>query len=300
MRKGYNKFRGTGVAIVTPFTKSGAIDFRAYERILDHTINGGVDFIVVLGTTGEAPTISKQEKKALIEFSVEKIDKRVPIMVGIGGNSTSDTILTIHGTPFKGVDGALSVCPYYNKPQQEGIYQHFRLIAEASPVPVILYTVPGRTGSNINATTTLRLANDFENIIGIKEASANFDQIFQVIKNKPKDFIVLSGDDALTLPLIASGADGVISVTANAFPMQVSKMVKHSLSGQLKAARAIHYQLLDFTNSLFADGSPAGIKAALETKKMCQNNLRLPLVNVNPEIRKKISTLLQKIEQQVD
>ncbi len=300
MRKGYNKFRGTGVAIVTPFTKSGAIDFRAYERILDHTINGGVDFIVVLGTTGEAPTISKQEKKALIEFSVEKIDKRVPIMVGIGGNSTSDTILTIHGTPFKGVDGVLSVCPYYNKPQQEGIYQHFRLIAEASPVPVILYTVPGRTGSNINATTTLRLANDFENIIGIKEASANFDQIFQVIKNKPKDFIVLSGDDALTLPLIASGADGVISVTANAFPMQVSKMVKHSLSGQLKAARAIHYQLLDFTNSLFADGSPAGIKAALETKKMCQNYLRLPLVNVNPEIRKKISTLLQKIEQQVD
>lgn len=300
MRKGYNKFRGTGVAIVTPFTKSGAIDFRAYERILDHTINGGVDFIVVLGTTGEAPTISKQEKKTLIEFSVEKIDKRVPIMVGIGGNSTSDTILTIHGTPFKGVDGVLSVCPYYNKPQQEGIYQHFRLIAEASPVPVILYTVPGRTGSNINATTTLRLANDFENIIGIKEASANFDQIFQVIKNKPKDFIVLSGDDALTLPLIASGADGVISVTANAFPMQVSKMVKHSLSGQLKAARAIHYQLLDFTNSLFADGSPAGIKAALETKKMCQNYLRLPLVNVNPEIRKKISTLLQKIEQQVD
>lgn len=300
MRKGYNKFRGTGVAIVTPFTKSGAIDFRAYEKILDHTINGGVDFIVVLGTTGEAPTISKQEKKALIEYSVEKIDKRVPIMVGIGGNSTSDTILTIHGTPFKGVDGVLSVCPYYNKPQQEGIYQHFRLIAEASPVPVILYTVPGRTGSNINATTTLRLANDFENIIGIKEASANFDQIFQVIKNKPKDFIVLSGDDALTLPLIASGADGVISVTANAFPMQVSKMVKHSLSGQLKAARAIHYQLLDFTNSLFADGSPAGIKAALETKKMCQNNLRLPLVNVNPEIRKKISTLLQKIEQQAD
>lgn len=297
MRKGFNKFKGTGVAIVTPFKKSGAIDFQSYEKILNHVIQGGVDFIVVLGTTGEAPTISKQEKKTLIEFSVEKIEKRVPVLVGIGGNSTSDTILTIHGSPFKGVDGILSVCPYYNKPQQEGLYQHFKTIAEASPVPVILYTVPGRTGSNLNATTTLRLANDFENIIGIKEASANFDQIFQVLKNRPKDFLVLSGDDALTLPLVASGADGVISVTANAFPHEVSQMVRYSLAGQMKAARSIHYQLLDFTNTLFTDGSPAGIKAALEIKKLCQNNLRLPLVNANHEVYKKIRSLLQKLEQ---
>ncbi|NCA75992.1 MAG: 4-hydroxy-tetrahydrodipicolinate synthase [Alphaproteobacteria bacterium] len=297
MRKGFNKFKGTGVAIVTPFKKSGAIDFQSYEKILTHVIHGGVDFIVVLGTTGEAPTISKQEKKALIEFSVEKIEKRVPVLVGIGGNSTSDTILTIHGSPFKGVDGILSVCPYYNKPQQEGLYQHFKTIAEASPVPVILYTVPGRTGSNLNAATTLRLANDFENIIGIKEASANFDQIFQVLKNRPKDFLVLSGDDALTLPLVASGADGVISVTANAFPHEVSQMVRYGLAGQMKAARSIHYQLLDFTNTLFADGSPAGIKAALEIKKLCQNNLRLPLVNANHEVYKKIRSLLQKLEQ---
>ena len=291
-----NKFRGTGVAIVTPFKKSGAIDFDSYEKILDFTIKGGVDFIVALGTTGEASTLSKQEKKTLIEFSVEKIQKRVPFVVGIGGNNTSELVLSIHATPFKGVDAILSVCPYYNKPQQEGLYQHFKIVAEASPVPVILYTVPGRTSSNLTATTTIRLANDFKNIIGIKEASGNFDQIFQIIKNKPEGFFVLSGDDGLTLPLIAAGCDGVISVVANAFPNEFSKMVRLSLQGDFGKARHIHYQLIDFINSLFADGSPAGIKAALSYKKLCTNNLRLPLVPVNKEVNSLITKLIDQIQ----
>ena len=295
MRKGYNKFKGTGVAIVTPFKKSGAIDFEAYERVVNHVINGGVDFVVVLGTTGESATVTKHEKKALIEFSVGVINKRVPLVVGIGGNNTNDVVLSIHRTPFKGVDAILSVCPYYTKPQQEGIYQHYKIISESSPVPVILYTVPGRTGSNISATTTLRLANDCPNIVGIKEASGNFDQIFQVLKNRPKDFLVLSGDDGITLPLLAVGADGLISVTANALPKEVSDMVNLGLAGKFKEAAKIHYKLIDFTNALFADGSPAGIKAALEIQKLCSNYLRLPLVPVNQEVYLRIKQLIDQI-----
>ncbi len=297
MSKSSEQFKGTGVAIVTPFKKSGAIDFEAYEKILEHTIGGGVDFIVVLGTTGEASTISKPEKKALIEFSVEKINKRVPLVVGVGGNCTSDVILAIHGMPFKGVNAILSVCPYYNKPQQEGIFRHFKTIAEACPVPVILYTVPGRTSSNIAATTTLRLANEVPNIIGIKEASANFDQIFQVIMHRPKDFLVLSGDDALTLPLLACGADGVISVTANAYPGEFSEMVRMGMAGNLKKARQLHYKLLDFTNALFLDGSPSGIKAALEIKKLCHHYVRLPLVSVRPEVHRQLKNIIDLLEQ---
>lgn len=296
MRKGYNKFKGTGVAIVTPFKASGAIDFEAFENIVNHLINGGVDFIVVLGTTGESPTISKIEKKALVSFASRIINKRVPLVAGIGGNSTSDVVLAIHGTPLKGVDAILSVCPYYSKPQQEGVYQHFKTIAEASPVPVILYTVPGRTCSNISAATTLRLASDCPNIVGIKEASGNFDQIFQVLKNRPEDFLVLSGDDGLTLPLIAAGADGVISVTANAYPKEFSTMVKLAMEGNFTDARAIHYKLIDFTNSLFADGSPSGIKAALEIKRLCHNYLRLPLVPVNQEACKQIHHCIDQFE----
>jgi 4-hydroxy-tetrahydrodipicolinate synthase len=293
-----SKFRGTGVAIVTPFTESGAIDFNSYERILNHTINGGIDFIVALGTTGESSTLSKQEKKTLIEFSVEKINQRVPLVIGIGGNNTSDLVLAIHATPFKGVDAILSVCPYYNKPQQEGLYQHFKVIAEASPVPVILYTVPGRTSSNLSSVTTLRLANDCRNIIGIKEASGNFDQIYQVIKNRPEGFVVLSGDDGLTLPLIAAGCDGVISVVANIYPKDFSDMVRFSLQGDFERAREIHYRLTDFINSLFADGSPAGIKAALSLKQLCNEFLRLPLVIVNREVQKLIEKLISQIEKQ--
>jgi len=296
MRKGVSKFKGTGVAIVTPFKKSGAIDFEAYEKVVEHVIHGGVEYIVVLGTTGEASTISKPEKKALIEFSVKVINKRVPLVVGIGGNSTSDVVLAIHGTPFKGVDAILSVCPYYNKPQQEGIYQHFKTISESSPVPVILYNVPHRTSCNITAPTTLRLSRDCQNIAGIKEASGNFDQIYQIIKNKPSGFLVISGDDMLTLPLLAAGADGVISVSANAFPKEFSEMVRSGLSGNFQLTRDIHYKLVDVSNSLFADGSPAGIKAALEIKKLCSSHLRLPLVQVNPEAYKLIEKLIDQLE----
>ncbi len=296
MRKGSEKFRGTGVAIVTPFMQSGAIDFNAFEKIVEHVIRGGVDYIVVLGTTGESPTVSKPERKALVEFAVETIKKRVPLVVGAGGNATSDVVLSIHGIPLRGVDAILSVSPYYSKPQQEGIYQHYKAIAEASPVPVILYTVPGRTGGNIAAATTLRLAHDFPNIIGIKEASANFDQIFHVLRDRPKGFLVISGDDNLTLPIIASGADGVISVTANAFPKEVSVMVKEGLAGNLDAARALHYRLIDFTNALFADGSPSGIKAALEIKKLCSNHLRLPLVPADPGVYQRIRELIHQLD----
>lgn len=296
MQKVFNKFIGTGVAVVTPFKKSGAIDFDAFKNILNHVISGHVEFIVVLGTTGEASTLSKHEKKALIEFSVETINKRVALVVGIGGNSTSEVVLNIHGTPFKGIDAVLSVCPYYNKPQQEGIFQHFKTIAESSPVPVILYTVPGRTSSNISASTTLKLATEVPNIIGIKEASGNLDQIYQVLKNKPENFLVLSGDDGLTLPLIAAGANGVISVVANAFPKEFSEMVRRGIKGDFVEARKIHYLLLDFINSLFLDGSPSGIKAALEIMGLCQNLVRLPLVPVNKEVHSQISSLINNLK----
>lgn len=293
MKQGSERFRGTGVAIVTPFTRSGAVDFDAFEAIVEHVIHGGVDYIVVLGTTGESATMSKQEKKTLIEFAVKKIKKRVGLVVGIGGNNTSDVVLAIHSTPLKNVDAILSVCPYYNKPQQEGIFQHFKTVAEASPVPVILYTVPGRTSSNISADTTIRLAKECRNIIGIKEASANFDQIFQVLKNRPEGFLVISGDDALTLPLLAAGADGVISVVANAYPQQFSDMVRLGLAGDFAGARKIHFKLLDFINLLFSDGSPSGIKEALQIMGLCQNELRLPLVPVKRE-------LSQKLKQEID
>lgn len=287
------KLKGTGVAIVTPFTKKGAVDFKAYGRVMDHIIGGGCEFVVVLGTTGESPTMSKAEKKDLIAFSVEQNAGRVPLMVGIGGNNTSEVVASVNETNFKGVGAVLSVCPYYNKPQQEGVFMHFREVSESSPVPVILYTVPGRTGSNISAKTTLRLAAECPNIIGIKEASGSIDQISQVLHKRPKDFLVLSGDDALTLPLLSLGADGVISVVANVFPKEFSDMVRFGLKGDFTKARQIHFRLLDFMNALFADGSPAGVKAALEIKKLAGNYLRLPLVPVNTEIYKLINQLIK-------
>ena len=290
-----DKFRGTGVAIVTPFTKSNAIDFLSFEKLLNHVINNGVDYIVLLGTTGESATISKLEKKTFIEFAVERIDHRVPLVLGIGGNNTSEVVLTIHGTPFKDVDGILSVCPYYNKPTQEGIYQHFKTVAEASPVPVILYTVPSRTCSNISGQTTLRLAYDFKNIVGIKEASGNLEQIFTVLKNKPEGFLVISGDDLMTLPLLAAGADGVISVVSNAYPKKFSDMVRAGLGGDFDKARSLHFELLELMTALFLDGSPGGIKAALGMMDLCEEILRLPLVPVNKEVHKSIRKLMEQI-----
>lgn len=295
MKESVQKFKGTGVAIVTPFKKSGAIDFQSFEKILESCISGGVDYIVLLGTTGEASTLSKQEKNTLISYAVEKIDERVPLVVGISGNNTSDLVLAIHGTPFRGVDAILSVCPYYNKPQQEGLFQHFKIVAEASPVPVILYTVPSRTASNLSASTTLRLAKEVPNIIGIKEASGNFDQIYQLLKNRPNDFLVISGDDGITLPLIAAGCDGVISVVANAYPKEFSTMVRLASNNQYQEARTIHFALIDFINTLFMDGSPSGIKAALSIKKMCHEIVRMPLIPVNHDVKTLLKKQIDKI-----
>lgn len=295
MERIQDKLRGTGVAIVTPFTKSNAIDFLAFEKILNFTIENGIDYIVLLGTTGESATLSKLEKKTLIEFAIDRIDHRVPLVLGLGANNTSELVLTIHGTPFKNIDAILSVCPYYNKPSQEGIYQHFKIVAEASPVPVILYTVPSRTSSNISASTTLKLANDFSNIIGIKEASGNLDQIYQLLKHRPEGFLVISGDDAITLPLLAAGADGVISVAANAYPGKFSVMVRLGLNGDFIFARKIHYELIEFINAIFLDGSPSGIKAALNIMNLCEEIVRLPLVTVNNDVHRLIKKHIGQI-----
>ncbi|MBN2683324.1 MAG: 4-hydroxy-tetrahydrodipicolinate synthase [Bacteroidales bacterium] len=287
--------KGTGVALVTPFRKDGSIDFRAFEKLIEHVITGGVDFVVLLGTTAETPVLSQEEKDALVSHALEIINKRVKVVVGYGGNNTQALVNSIKDADFSGIDAILSVTPYYNKPTQKGLYAHFKAVANASKVPVILYNVPGRTGSNLSAETTLKLANDFENIIAIKEASANLDQIMQIIKNKPKEFVVLSGDDAITMPLISLGMEGVISVSANALPKQMSLLVKHSIAGDYKKAFDIHYNILDFTNLLFAEGNPAGIKAALSIKDLVENNLRLPLVPVS----KTTFSALQKIWEEI-
>ncbi|MDP4267510.1 MAG: 4-hydroxy-tetrahydrodipicolinate synthase [Bacteroidota bacterium] len=291
-----NKFLGTGVAIVTPFRKDGSIDFKAFEKLIEKIIKGKVEYIVVLGTTGEVATLSKDEKNAILNFVVDTVNKRVPIVRGLGGYNTQESVNCLKTSSFDGIDAILSVTPYYNKPKQKGLYMHFKTIANNSPVPVILYNVPGRTGVNMAAETTLRLANDVKNIIGVKEASGNLSQIMTIIKNKPENFMVISGDDSITLPLIAAGAQGVISVVANAYPFEFSEMVRLSLKGDFERARAIHYKLIEFMDALFADGSPAGIKAALEIMKVCDANLRLPLLTVNKPTYNLLTDLIGEIK----
>ncbi len=297
-----DKLKGTGVAIVTPFHDSGNIDFGSFEKIIEHVVGDGANYIVALGTTGESVTLSRDEKVAVLDFVVETVSGRVPVVAGIGGNSTQEVINTIKATSFEGIDAILSVCPYYNKPQQKGIYGHFKAIAGASPVPVILYNVPGRTSANMSAETTIRLARDFSNIIGIKEASGNLAQIMEILRDRPPDFLVISGDDALTFPVLALGADGVISVVANAFPKPFSEMVSLVMKGKISKARTIHYELLGLTTALFMDGSPSGIKAALEILGLCKSNVRLPLVKVNKNVHALIAEQvehLQKIQTEV-
>ena len=240
-----NKFKGTGVAVITPFRNYGTVDFTALRDIIENLINNGVDYIVALGTTGETATLSADERLAVIDFVIEVVEKRVAVVVGIGGNSTQNVVDTIRDTNFDGIDAILSVCPYYNKPQQKGIYNHYKTIASASPVPLILYNVPGRTSVNMTYETTLKLANDFDNIIGIKEASGDLVQCMHIIKNKPKDFLVISGDDILTLPFLSIGGDGVISVIANAFPRDFSDLVRYALDRNLEEAQGLHYKLLE-------------------------------------------------------
>ena len=273
-------FQGTGVAIVTPFLNNGNIDFGSLSKLLEHIITNGVDFVVALGTTSEAVTLTSDEKKEVMAFVIKTVNGRLPIVMGLGGNNTMAIVEEIKSTDFEGVAGILSVAPYYNKPNQRGIYQHFSQIAAASPIPIILYNVPGRTSSNIAAQTVLELAHKHANIVAVKEASGDLMQVMEIIKNKAEDFNVLSGDDALTFPMMALGAKGVISVVANAFPAEFSKMVNLSLEGEFDKAQQIHYDLLDIIHQLFADGNPAGIKGALTMLNICENNLRLPMVSI--------------------
>ena len=289
-----SKFIGTGVAIVTPFRKDDSIDFNSLANLIEHLISNKADYIVVLGTTGEYPTLTKDEKKAVTNFVIEAVDKRIPVVVGIGGYSTQDVVDKIKKVEFEGIDAILSVAPYYNKPNQKGLYAHYQAIVSSCPVPVIIYNVPGRTGCNITAETTLRLAHDFnKQFIGIKEASGNFAQIMKIIQEKPSNFLVISGDDAITLPLISIGASGVISVVANAFPKEFSNMVHKALEMKYNEARVIHYKLLEIIENLFIEGSPAGIKAALNILGLVQNQVRMPLTPVSRTTYNKLSELIR-------
>ncbi|MBI9033703.1 MAG: 4-hydroxy-tetrahydrodipicolinate synthase [Bacteroidales bacterium] len=289
-------FKGTGVAIVTPFRKYGTVDFTALGNLVEHIISNGVDYIVALGTTSEAATLTEDEKQAVVDFVIETNNGRVPLVVGMGGNNTQAVINQIKKTSFEGIDGILSVAPYYNKPQPKGIYQHFNTISSASPVPVIIYNVPSRTSVNIPTEITLKLAAENENIVAIKEASGDMTQIMEIIKHKPKDFVVLSGDDNLTLAMMAMGAEGVISVVANALPKEFSTMVNLALEGKIVEAREIHYKVMEIIEALFADGNPAGIKAALEILGLMQNYLRLPLVKANKTVYHTLQKLLQELK----
>lgn len=289
-----NAFSGTGVAIVTPFNPDGTIDYASLQKLILH-INPHVDYIVVMGTTGENPVLNSQEKLDVIKAVIEYNQSKIPIVVGIGGYSTQEVIENTHKYSISGVSGLLSVTPYYNKPSQQGLYQHFLETAKVTKLPIILYNVPGRTGCNMLPETTLRLANDCQNIIGIKEASGNVEQIMQIIAHKPDSFLVISGDDALTLPLIAAGADGVISVTANALPDLVNKMVHAAMDFNYNLSREIHYKILPFTQLLFKEGSPAGIKTALSLMTICQNYVRLPLATGSEKLNNEISDTLKSL-----
>jgi 4-hydroxy-tetrahydrodipicolinate synthase len=286
------EFRGTGVAIVTPFTKSGKIDFKSLDNLVEHIIVNKVEFIVALGTTGEASTLSHEEQLSVIDTIKKSAAGRIPLVIGIGGNNTSKMVELINETDFTGIKGILSVCPYYNLPNQRGLYQHYSAIAKASPVPVIVYNIPGRSGVNISAETILSLANDHWNIVAVKEASGNLKQVMNLLRNKPEGFSVLSGDDAMTYPMMAMGADGVISVVANAYPAAFSAMVRLAEKKKFDDALAIHNSLMDFIEAILADGNPAGVKYALSKMEMCQNFVRLPLVTVNKEVSQRISELI--------
>ncbi|MBQ0050169.1 MAG: 4-hydroxy-tetrahydrodipicolinate synthase [Bacteroidales bacterium] len=290
-----NKFRGLGVALITPFTETGDIDYDALIRLLEFQITHGADFICLLGTTAETPTLTQEEKAKIRQIVVSRVSGRVPLLMGCGGNCTSAVIRELQTTDLTGIDGILSVCPMYNKPSQEGLYQHFRAIAQASPVPVVLYNVPGRTGVNMTAETTLRLANDCTNVVAIKEASGNITQMDDIIKNKPAHFDVISGDDGITFPLITLGAVGVISVIGNALPAEFSRMVRLALRGEYDPALKIHHKFTELFKLLFVDGNPAGVKAMLHSMGVIENQLRLPLVPTTLNTMEKISQIVHDL-----
>jgi len=290
------RFQGLGIALVTPFRSNGLIDYAGLERLIDHLVNGGVNYVVSMGTTGESVTLSKEEKHQLLAETIAFVRNRVPVVLGVGGNNTAEVIDTLSGFEMDGVDAILSVSPYYNKPTQEGIYQHYKAIAQVSLRPIILYNVPGRTGSNMAAETTLRLARDFKNIIAIKEASGNLGQIGTILKHRPKGFMVISGDDALTLPIIALGGAGVISVVGNALPSEFGSLVHAALKGDIVTARTEHLRLLETIDLLFVEGNPGGIKHVLKILGICEDTMRLPLVNISEGTANKLYHALADAE----
>ncbi len=289
-----NIFSGTGVALITPFKQDFSIDFEKIDLLVNYQIDNNIDYIVALGTTAETPTLSFVERKAILDTIIESARGRVPIVAGIGCNNPIEVKEQMELFDLKKVSAVLSVAPYYNRPQQRGLVAHYKSIAEKCSLPVIIYNVPARTGVNIEAATTLQIAKEVSNVIGIKEASGNFAQIMEIIHNRPDEFLVISGDDAITLPLLACGVDGVISVVANAFPKEFSDMLRLALQGDFSKAKKLHYELLDFTNACFEDGSPAGIKAFLQAKGLIEDYVRLPLVQVNEHTKQKIKSLISK------
>lgn len=290
-----NRFHGTGVALVTPFNADGSVDYAGLKNLINYQIEGQVEYLVSLGTTGESATLNKEEKKKIWAYTAEINNGRLPLIAGIGGNDTASVVDEIKNFDTTGYDAILSASPYYNKPSQEGIYQHYKAISEASPLPVLLYNVPGRTASNMSAETTCRLAADFKNIIGIKEASGNFDQFNQIMRDKPADFLLISGDDPITLPMIALGASGLISVVGNALPAAVSQLVRLCLQGDFNSALPLHLRLIELTRLAFAEGNPAGIKAALKHFNVCGDQVRLPLVSATAGLNEQIIAELNKI-----
>lgn len=284
---------GVGVALVTPFKSDGSIHFPSLEKLVELQINNGTDYLVVMGTTGESATLNKAEKAEVLEFVKKVNNDRLPVVLGLGGNNTLELGEQLESLNAEGLTAILSVSPYYNKPTQEGIYKHYEYLAERSPLPIILYNVPGRTSSNIAAQTTLRLAKNFKQIVAIKEASGDLEQIMEIVRHKPEEFMVISGDDALTLPIIASGGDGVISVVANAFPNAFSFMVHQAMDCNYGQARTTHYKLFEVIQQLFVDGNPAGVKAALKMRDICEEHVRLPLVPVSDETRSRLKFLIQ-------
>ena len=289
------KLKGMGVALVTPFNEDGSVDYQALTRLVEYQIQNGVDFLCVLGTTAETPTLTAEEKSKIKKLVIERVNGRVPILLGVGTNSTQAVINTLQNDDMTGVDAVLVVVPYYNKPSQEGLYQHFKAIAGATNLPVVLYNVPGRVGVNMEAETTLRLARDCENIVAIKEASGNFTQIDDIIKNKPDTFDVISGDDGITFPLINLGAVGVISVIGNALPLEFGRMVRLALNGENESARTIHHKFTELFKLLFVDGNPAGVKAMLHSMGLIENELRLPLVPTRITTLEKIRSIVQEL-----
>lgn len=290
-----NKFKGTGVALITPFKKNKSVDFEALRKLVDHVIDNGVDFLVALGTTAETPTLSSAEKLDVLFNVIEQCNKRIPVVVGIGGNNTAEVINQFANYPLDQVDGILSVSPYYNKPSQAGIIAHFKELDKVAPKPIILYNVPGRTGSNMTSTTTIKLANECEHIVAVKEASGNMVQCMELIQHKPKDFSVLSGDDNLTLAQIAVGFDGVISVAANCYTKDFCEMVHSALKHSIVHAQKLHYKLLDGIDLLFAEGNPAGVKCVLSELNICENEFRLPVVPVSHDTHERIKAFLNKL-----